>query len=89
MLEEPEIEETRRFCHLFLNIDISMGERPGSSPPPPGYAYGALAMIAGSWLFCYDMLGYCMTKTCLFFFTQNTIRCFILSRNVEAEAGSG
>ena len=53
---------------------------------PPVYVYGALAIIARSWLFCYDMLGYCMTKTCLFFFTLNAISCFILSRDVEAEA---
>ena len=32
------------------------------------------------------VLGYCVTKTCLFFFTLNTISCFILSRDVEAEA---
>ena len=60
--------------------------RLGGLCPPSGYAYGELAMIARSWLFCYDMLGYCITKTCLFFFTLNTISCFTLSRDVEAEA---
>ena len=68
MLKETETEETRRFCHLFLIGNIRIGE--GQVPSPPGFAYGALAMIARSWLFCYDMLGYCITKTCLFFGTK-------------------
>ena len=69
MLKETETEETRRFCHLFLIGNISIGE--GQAPaPPPRFAYGALAMIARSWLFCYDMLGNCITKTCLFFDTK-------------------
>ena len=56
MVKETETEETRRFCHHFLIGDISIG---GGGPlPPPGYAYGALVMIARSWLFCYNMLGY-------------------------------
>ena len=58
-----ETEETRRFCHLFLIGDISIGRRGRA----PAYAYGALAMFARSWLFCYDMLGYCITETCLIF----------------------
>ena len=52
MLKETETEETRLFCHLFIIGDISIGE----GLPRPGY--GALAMIAKSWLFCYDKLGY-------------------------------
>ena len=69
-----ETEETRHFCHLFLIGYISIGGNPGPLPPPPlpCYAYGALAMIARFWLFCYDI------------FTLNTISCFILSRNAEA-----
>ena len=87
MLKESETEEARRFCHLFLIGEISIGG--GASPCfPPGYTYVALAMIARSWLFCYDMLGYYITKPCLFF-TLNTITCFILSTDVEAKARSG
>ena len=86
MLKESETEEARRFCHLFLIGEISIG---GGGPCfPPGYTYVALAMIARSW-FCYDMLGYYITKPCLFFFTLNTITCFILSTDVEAKARSG
>ena len=76
-----QTEQTRRFCHLFLISDISIGGKLG----PPGCAYDSLAMIARSGLFCYDMLGYCTTKPCQLFFTQYTISCFILSR----ECGSG
>ena len=86
MLKENETEETRRFCHLFLIGDISIGGNPSTLLLPFCNAYGALAMITRSWLFCYDMLGYCITKTCLFFFTLRTISCFILSRDVETEA---
>ena len=57
MLKETETEETRRFCHLFHIGDISIGWGGRAPAPPPGYAYGALAMIDRSWLFCYDMLG--------------------------------
>ena len=80
-----ETEKTRRFRHLVLIGDISIEGDPG----PLGYAYGALTMIARSWLVCYDMLGYCIAKFACFFFTLNTISCFILSRDVEAEAESG
>ena len=71
MLKESETEESRRFCHLFLIGEISIG---GAGPCfPAGYTYGALAMIARSWLFCYDMfdmLGYYITKPCQFFYTK-------------------
>ena len=91
MLQETETEETKRFCHLFLIGDISIGGAGAVLCSSFGYAYGALAMIAKSWLFCYDMLGYFIRKTCLFLFSLRirTISCFILSRDVEAEAGSG
>ena len=65
MLKESETEEARRFCYLFLIGEISIR---GAGPCfPSGYTYGALAMIARSWLFCYDLLGYYITKPCLFF----------------------
>ena len=73
MLRETESDETRRFCHLFLIGDISIGGGCGAGPRPlpPGFAYSALlVMIARSWLFCYDMLGYTITKTYLFFFHE-------------------
>ena len=85
MPKETETKETKRFCPLFIIGDILIGESLGPLAPP-GYAYGALAMIARSWLFCYDMLGYCITKNLPVFFTLNTISCFILRRDVEAEA---
>ena len=50
---------------LFHWWDFDWG---GAGPCfPPGYTYGTLAMIARSWLFCYDMLGYYITKPYLFF----------------------
>ena len=89
MLKESETEEARRFCHLFLIGEISIGGGGAGPCFPSGYTYGALAMIARSWLFCYDMLGYYITKPCLLFFTLNAITCFILSTDVEAKARSG
>ena len=70
MLKESETEEARCFCHLFLIGEISIGGGGAGPCFPPGYTYGALAMVARSWLFCYDMLGYYTTKSWLFFYTK-------------------
>ena len=55
------------FVTFLSLVTFRLGGALASCPPPHVYAYSALAMIARSWLFCYEMLAYCITKSCLFF----------------------